>query len=700
LPEHQFKGRREDLRLVTGRGKYTTDNNVDRQAAACFLRADRAHARIVRVDTERARKSPGVLDVVTGADYFANGWKAPPVMAFFKGVGGSSLRVPYRGGLAHDRVRFVGEPVALVVAETEHQAQDAAELIDVEYEDVPVFVEAADALKPGAVSIHEDVPGNLAFDYEYGNKDNTEQGFAKAAHVVRVEVRAQRIAGNPMEPKSCLAKYDAATEQFELWAPTQGVGDLKTSLSQITGLPWEKFAIRSSDVGGAFGVRNEIYPEFLAVMLAAKRTGRPVKWIGTRSETISGDHHARAADLRGELAFDNDGNFLALRVEWLVNLGAFCSSAGPLINTVAAPTSSAASLYTIPAVHGKHLLVFTNTTPVTAYRGAGRPNVSYLWERLVEEAALKLGVDSVKLRRRNLLRKNAFPMKSATGSTYDSADPAPSGQGHETVFPALVAEVLGIPEDRIDLRYNDVAAPKLAGTGSFGSRSLISHGASLVAGAKEIVEKGKALAARELEVDPGDITFDKGEYRVAGTDRTVTMKTLMEKKWGEATHPLDTNITIDLATAFPSGAHIAEVEIDPDTGASSIVNYVAADDCGNIYNHKIVEGQLQGGLMQGIGQVFGEHIAYDPANGQLLSGTFMDYFMPRAENLSPLLMIDCGVPSPVNSLGAKGAGEAGATGAVPALANAVFDALKAVNVKHIEMPYSPARVWAAIHHEE
>lgn len=765
MPEHQFKGRREDLRLVTGRGKYTTDNNVDRQAAACFLRADRAHARIVRVDTERARKSPGVLDVVTGADYFANGWKAPPVMAFFKGVGGSSLRVPYRGGLAHDRVRFVGEPVAVVVAETEHQAQDAAELIDVDYEDLPVFVEAADALKPGAVPIHEDVPGNLAFDYEYGNKDNTEQGFAKAAHVVRVEVRAQRIAGNPMEPKSCIAKYDAATEQFELWAPTQGVGDLKTSLSQITGLPWEKFAIRSSDVGGAFGVRNEIYPEFLAVMLAAKRTGRPVKWIGTRSETISGDHHARAADLRGELAFDNDGNFLALRVEWLVNLGAFCSSAGPLINTVAAPTSSAASLYNIPAVHGKHRLVFTNTTPVTAYRGAGRPNVSYLWERLVEEAALKLGVDSVKLRRRNLLRKNAFPMKSATGSTYDSADPArlldtaleaadwkgfgkrqraskregklrgiglamfiepsggmgkeqsdlrvgpdgklsmfslagPSGQGHETVFPALVAEVLGIPEDRIDLRYNDVAAPKLAGTGSFGSRSLISHGASLVAGAKEIVEKGKALAARELEVDPGDITFDKGEYRVAGTDRTVTMKTLMEKKWGEATHPLDTNITIDLATAFPSGAHIAEVEIDPATGASSIVNYVAADDCGNIYNHKIVEGQLQGGLMQGIGQVFGEHIAYDPANGQLLSGTFMDYFMPRAENLSPLLMIDCGVPSPANSLGAKGAGEAGATGAVPALANAVFDALKAVNVKHIEMPYSPARVWAAIHHKE
>jgi carbon-monoxide dehydrogenase large subunit len=762
LPEHQFRGRREDLRLLTGRGKFTTDNNVDGQAAAHFLRADRAHARIVRVDTERARNLPGVVDIVTGVDIAATGWKTPPVLSFFKGVGGSSLRIPYRGGLAHDRVRFVGEPVAVVVAETEHQAQDAAELIEVEYQDLPIVVEAADGVAPGAALVHDDVPGNLALDYEYGNRESTEQGFAKAAHTVRVELRAQRISGNPMEPKSCLAQYDAANDQYELWAPTQGTGDLKTALSQITGLPWEKFLIRSTDVGGAFGVRNEIYPEFLAVMLAAKRTGRPVKWTGTRSETMSGDHHARAADLKGELAFDGEGKFLALRVEWLVNLGAFCSSAGPLINTVAAPTSSAASLYNIPAVFGKHRLVFTNTTPVTAYRGAGRPNVSYLWERLVEEAARKLGIDSVKLRRRNLLRKTMFPMKSATGSTYDSADPArlldtaleaadwkgfgkrqraskregklrgiglamfiepsggmgkeqsdlrvepdgklsmfslagPSGQGHETVFPAMVAEVLGLPEDRIDLRYNDVRAPKLAGTGSFGSRSLISHGASLVAGAREIVEKGKALAARELEADPGDIAFDRGEYRVAGTDRAVTMKILMEKKWGEAAHPLDTNITIDLATAFPSGAHIAEVEIDPDTGASWIVNYIAADDCGNIYNHKIVEGQLQGGLMQGIGQVFGEHVTYEPATGQLLSGTFMDYFMPKAENLSPLKLIDCGVPSPANSLGAKGAGEAGATGAVPALANAVMDALKAVNVRHLEMPYSPARVWGAIH---
>jgi carbon-monoxide dehydrogenase large subunit len=765
LAEHQFKGRREDLRLLTGRGRYTTDNNVAGQAAGHFLRADRAHARIVKIDTAAARKQPGVLDIVTGADIVATGWKSPPVMSFFKGVGGSSLRIPFRAGLAHDRVRFVGEPVALVVADTEHHAQDAAELIAIEYEDLPVIVEAADGIASGAVAIHDDAPGNLGLDYEYGDRASTEQGFANAKHVVRVELRAQRISGNPMEPKSCLASYDAAKEQFELWAPTQGTGDLKAALAQITGLGAEKFLIRSADVGGAFGVRNEIYPEFLAVMLAAKRTGRPVKWTGTRSETMSGDHHARAADLTGELALDEKGKFLALRVQWLVNLGAFCSGAGPLINTVAAPTSSAASLYNIPAVHGKHLLVFTNTTPTTAYRGAGRPNVSYLWERLVEEAALAVGMNSVKLRRRNLLRKDMFPRKSPTGSTYDSADPArlldtalqaaewdgfekrrkaakragklrgiglamflepsggmgkeqvelriepdgrvamfslagPSGQGHETVFPALVANVLGFPEDRIDLRVNDVTTPKFLGTGTFGSRSLICHGGALVAGAKEIVEKGRQLAARELEVDPADVTFDKGEYRVAGTDRVTNIRTLIEKKWGGATHPLDTNVTIDLATAFPSGAHIAEVEIDPDTGASSIVNYVAADDCGTVYSHKLVEGQLQGGLMQGIGQVFGEHIAYDSSNGQLLSGTFMDYFMPRAHHLSPLTLIDCGVPSPSNALGAKGAGEAGATGAVPALANAVLDALKAANVRRLEMPYSPDRIWAAIHRPE
>jgi len=762
VPEHQFHGRREDARLVTGHGRYTADVTVEGQAAAFFVRSDRAHAKIVKIDIDAARAMPGVVGVVIGADFAAAGWKGLPAMAFFKGVGGTSLHVPPRYGLAHERVRFVGEPVAIVVAETEHIAQDAAERIAVEYEDLPVLVEAKDASAAGAVRIHDDVPDNLALEYEYGNQQTAEQAMAGAAHKVRVAVRAQRISGNPMEPKSCVASYDAANDSFEVSVPTQGTSDLKNALALITGLPAERFRIDSADVGGGFGVRNEVYPEFLAVMMAAKKTGRAVKWTGTRGETLSGDHHARAADLSGELGLDRDGRFVALRVEWLVNLGAFCSNAGPLINTVAAPTSSAISLYNVTAIHGRHRLIFTNTTPVTAYRGAGRPNVAYLWERLVEDAAVALGIDSIELRRRNVLRKDMFPMRTPTNSNYDSGDPArllktallaadwkgfakrqreakrrgrlrgiglalflepsgglgkeqveirvesggrlvmysnagPSGQGHETVFPMLVADVLGIPADKIELRYNDVAAPKLAGTGSFGSRSLISHGAALQTAAKEIVEKGRKLAADEFEVAAGDVVFENGQYKVAGTDLAIGIQTLIERKWSEPTHPLDTNTTIDLASAFPSGAHVAEVEIDPDTGALEVVNYIAADDCGTIYNHKLVEGQLHGGLMQGLGQVVGEHIAYDPQNGQLLSGSFMDYFMPRADNLPPIALIDCGVVSPANPLGAKGAGEAGATGSVPALANAVLDALKPLNVRKLDMPYTPDRIWGAIH---
>ena len=667
LAEHQFRGRREDLRLLTGRGKYTTDHHASGQVAAHFLRADRAHAKILTVDTAEARKLPGVLDMLTGVDIVAMGWKTPPVLSFFKGVGGSSVRVPFRPGLANGRVRFVGEPVAVVIAATDHLAQDAAERIQIEYEDLPVVVEADNALAQAAPRVHEDFPDNLVFEYEYGDRASAEQAFAKAAHVVRVAVSAQRIAGNPMEPKSCLARYDAASDAFDLYIPTQGISDLKAALSQITGLGAEKFRIHSMDVGGGFGVRNEIYPEFLAVLLAAKRTGKAVRWTGTRSETISGDHHARAANLKGELALDDKGKFLGLRVEWLVNLGAYCSGAGALINTVAAPTSSATSLYKVPAFYGRHRLVFSNTTPVTAYRGAGRPNVAYLWERLVEEAAHTLGIDSVRLRRRNILAKTAFPMKTLTGHTYDSGDPArlldtalqaadwdgfkarrkaakkngklrglglamflepsgavgkeqieiriepdgklamysnagPMGQGLETVLPEVVAKVLGMPEDRIELRYNDVATPRLAGTGSFGSRSLISHGGALMNGAKEIVQKGRALAASEFEVSPDDVTFENGVYKVAGTDLSLSIRTLIEKKWDQPQHPLDTNLTLDTATAFPSGAHIAEVEIDSDTGAVRIVSYVAADDCGNIINHAIVEGQLHGGLMQGVGQ--------------------------------------------------------------------------------------------------
>ncbi len=761
MSTQDYKGRREDLRLVTGQGQYTADHHVPSQATGYFLRADRAHARILDIDVSAAADAPGVIGILTGAEVAASGFKSPRAINFFKGVGGSSLVEPSRPALAQDRVRFVGEPVVLVVAETELQAQDAAELISIDYEDIPVLVDARDAMADDAVLLHDDVLGNRAFEYAYGDRDATERAFQGAPHVIELTLNAERIAGNPMEPKSCLAQYVSADGSFDVYVPSQGTADLRLSLADISGIAREKLRVHSVDVGGAFGVRNEIYPEFLAVMLASRSFGRPVKWTGTRAETIASDHHGRAALMKGQLAVDNDGRFLGLRVEWLVNMGAYCSNAGALINTIAAPTSMATSLYQISAVHGLHHLIFTNTTPTTAYRGAARPNVAYMWERLIDEAAIATGIDRIELRRRNLLTKEQFPYRALTGALYDSADPVgmldcaideadwngfdtrkaqsqregklrgigcatflepsggagqeeirivvqpdgrlglfanagPSGQGHETVFPALVADVLGLSPDDIDLRYNDIASPRLAGTGSYGSRSLISHGSALSRGAHEFLRKAQELAASELEVQAGDLTFEHGVFRVAGTDLSIELQTIITKSAGAADHPLDTQLAVDTATTFPSGAHIAEVEIDPDTGEVSILRYVAVDDCGTVYSHVLVEGQLQGGLMQGIGQVLGEQIVYDRETGQLLSGTFMDYFMPRAGLLPEISLVDRPVVSPLNVLGAKGAGEAGATGSVPAIANAVLHALASRGIRHVELPLTPARIWHAI----
>ena len=756
-----FKGRREDLRLVTGRGRFTADWSLPGELHGCFLRSDRAHAEITALDASQALSSPGVRAVLTGDDLVRAGIKNPRPLAHFKGKDGTSLKVPHRHALAHGRVRFVGEPVALVVADSETAAQDAAERIVVSYRDLPAVIDAADALAAGAPQLHADVPGNLAVDYEYGNRAATEAAFASAHRVVRVTVEAQRIAGNPMEPKSCLAACDPATGICDLYLPTQGAADVRKEFAYITDGELERLRVHSQDVGGAFGVRNEIYPEFTALLMAAKLTGRPVKWTGTRAETILGDHHARAIALTGEVALDAEGTFLAMRVEWLVNLGAYCSNAGPFISTGASPTSMAVNTYKTPAFYGLNRLVFTNTTPTTAYRGAGRPSVSYLVERLVDEAARVTGIDRIKLRLRNLLPKKAFPYKTPTGFTYDSGDPpgllrqaldvadwrgferrrrearrrgklrgigcatfiepsggggqeevalrfdasgalqlyalaGPSGQGHETVFPDLVAEILGMAPTDVTLRYNDPEAPALAGMGSFGSRSLISHGSALSAGAHELRRKGMELAAKELEVAAGDLVFERGRYRVPGTDLSIGVQELARKHAGDASHPLDTVAKINTAGAFPSGAHIAEVEVDPDTGAIELISYVAVDDCGRVINHTLVEGQLHGGVMQGIGQILGEHCVYDRDTGQFMTGTFMDYYMPRADALPALTLQHRPVPSPSNPLGAKGAGEAGTTGAVPCLTSAVMDALAPLGIRALDTPYTPFRVWSAI----
>jgi aerobic carbon-monoxide dehydrogenase large subunit len=744
-----FKGRREDDRLLTGQGRYTADWSFDGQVYGHFLRSDRAHALIKSVNIEAARSSPGVKAVFTGED--VKHFKTPPPMVKYP------IKVPHREVLARERVHYVGQEIALVVAASQAAAQDAAEKIEIEFEELPAVVDAAAALEAGAPQLHADVPGNLAATYEYGDEKAAAGAFGGAAHVVRLRLDSTRVCGTPMEPKACVATYDAASGSYDVYASSQGLSMMMPNFVAITGVPAERIRLHARDVGGGFGIRSQAYPEYVALMHAAKTLGRPVKWVGSRFETIVSDHHGRAIDLTGELALDRDGRFLGLRVHWLCNMGAYLSQAGPIINAVN-PSTHAINAYRIPALFGRHQLVLTNTTSITAYRGAGRPGVSYLVERLVDEAARKLGIDRVELRRRNLIPKDAFPYKTPVGSTYDSGDPpgqleraaddsdwagfehrrkeamargklrgigfamfiepcgggatpqeqaaikfgesgnaelhvlsGSSGQGHETVFPHIVAEVLGMPEEAITLRASDPGGPALMGGGTVGSRSLMSHGGALFATAQEVVKKGLNLASRELEASAQDIEFANGRYRIKGTDRTISF-TEIARRYKSA---LDAQGGIPTPVAFPGGAHVCEVEVDPDTGAIEIASYVAVDDCGRVLNHTLVEGQFHGGIVQGIGQVLAEHCVYD-AGGQLLTGTFMDYAMPRSDMLKDLRLYDHSVPSPTNPLGVKGAGEAGTTGAIPALANAVIDALRPVGIHHLDFPYSPARVWQAL----
>lgn len=755
----EFKGRREDLRLVTGQGKYTSDWNLPGQLYGYFLRSDRAHAELVSIDANAARSSPGVVAVLTGADTAKAGFKSTPQIARFPGRGGMLIKVPHRDGLANGRVRFVGQEIALVVANTALAAQDAAEKIEVEYRELPVVVDAEAALRAGAEQLYPEIPGNLSFDYEYGDESKTNEAFAQAAHVTRVALDSQRMVGNPMEPKACLAAYDAKADKYDLYVSSQGLSLMRGSASGITGIPAEKIMVRAQDVGGGFGIRSDAYAEYCVAMLASKTIGKPVKWTSTRSETFLSDYHGRAAKLVGELALDRDGRFLAIRINWFVNAGAYLSTPGALINTLP-PGLHAINLYRIPVMYGRHRLALTNTTPTTAYRGAGRPNVCYLAERLVEEAAREMKIDRVELRRRNLIPKDAFPYQTPhPHSKYDSGDPpglleealkqgewsgfesrraeakkrgklrgigcamfvepagagaapkeeamikfgesgnallyvlaGPSGQGHETVYPEIVGETLGMDPEKITLRASDPDGPPLVGEGTIGSRSMMAHGGALLVAAREVVRKGAELAAKDLEVAPTDLEFAKGRYRVKGTDLSIGFEDLA-KKHGSA---LDAGGEIPLPRSYPSGAHVVEVEIDAETGVLDIERYTAVDDCGRVINHVLLEGQLHGGIAQGLGQALGEHAVYDETSGQLLTGTFMDYPMPRADEMPDIRLHDRSIPSPGNPLGAKGAGEAGTTGAVPAVANAVIDALRSLGIHTLDFPYTPDRLWHAI----
>lgn len=753
------QGRLEDERMLKGAGRYVSDWTLPGEARGCFVRSDRPHAEIGGIDAKAALAMPGVLAVITGAELAQAGLKPIPAAAPFKWSDGSEQRQALRLSLAHGKVRHVGEPVALVVAQTAAQAQDAAESIVVDYKDLPAAVTAEEALAKGAPQLHEVAPGNLALDFTGGDEAATKAAFEKAARVVKLKAYHTRVVGNPMEPRAAMGSYDPKTETYFLHATTQGVGPMRAQCSAVLGVPPEKVRVVAEEVGGGFGVRFNAYPEYGALLYAAKKLGRPVKWVGTRSEVFLGDEQARDIVHVAEMALDKDGRILGMRFDYLANLGAYIAFTGAVVNTIGM-VNVICGVYDVQAIHVRGRLVLTNTVPTAAYRGAGRPVASYALERLVDQAAHELKMDPAEFRRRNMIPKSKMPYKQVSGFEYDCGDfpgvleqakkeadwdgfdkrraeskkrgklrgrgistyiemTAPGGfapydqvvvswdkdggvtlrtashnhgQGHETVFAQITARVLGIPMHKIRLKTSEPDT-NLVANPTGGSRTAHGLGSAVLLAAREIVDKGMDLAADELEAAKPDLEFKEGEYRIKGTDRKIAITALAQKHPGKL--DLDFKERPKVPGTFPNGCHIAEVEIEPETGEVEIVSYLACDDAGNLLNEQLVHGQMHGGITQGAGHIFGEQAIYDDS-GQLLTGSFMDYAMPRPGLVGGLRVTEHPVPTATNPLGAKGVGEAGVTGSMPCLMNAVMDALRQEGVTHFDMPASPLRVWRAI----
>ena len=769
--------RKEDARFLTGAGQFTDDVTMARQAQAFFLRSPHAHARIRGIDTAKAKQAPGVVAIYTGADL--EGVNGLPCGWLITSVDGTPMKEPPHHVLAKGKVRHVGDQVALVVAETLHQAKDAAELIDIDYEVLPAVVNVVDALKPGAPQIHDEAPGNKCYTWALGDKAAVDAAFAKAAHVTKLDIVNNRLVPNAIEPRAAVASYQRAEDAYTLYVTSQNPHVERLLMTAfVLGLPEHKVRVIAPDVGGGFGSKIYLYAEETAMVWASKRVGRPIKWVAERSESFLSDAHGRDHVTRAELALDKDGKFLALRVHTIAAMGAYLSTFASCIPTILYATLLAGQ-YTTPAIFCEVTAAFTNTAPVDAYRGAGRPEATYVVERIVHQAAAELGIPQDELRRRNFIR--TFPYQTPVALLYDTggydacldeamkmADVkgyaarkaeaskrgklrglgyasyieacgiAPSniagalgaraglfeagevrvhptgsvtvftgshshGQGHETTFAQVVATRLGIPVENVDVVHGDTGRV-LFGMGTYGSRSLAVGGTAIVKALDKIVAKGKKIAAHLLEAAETDIEFKDGKFTVAGTDRSKTFGEIALTAYVPHNYPLDklepglnetafydpTNFT------FPAGTHICEVEIDPDTGVTKIVNFSACDDFGNIINPMIVEGQVHGGLCQGIGQALLEQCVYDKDSGQLLTGSLMDYALPRADDVPSFKVATKVTPCTHNPLGAKGCGEAGAIGAPAALMNAVLDALAPTGVKHFDMPASPHRVWQAI----
>jgi len=757
--------RNEDPRLLRGEGCYTGDIGLPSQAYGYVLRSPHAHGIIRNLDVSGARAMAGVLAVYTFADLESAGYKPFPCGNLIKNHDGTDHESPARHALAGGKVKYAGEGIAFVVAETLEAARDAAEAIAFDVDPLPALLDPEAALQAGSPLIHDDA-GNVCLDWRFGDLDAVEAAFAKAAHVTRLRIPINRVVVAAMEPRAAVGAYDAATDRLTLHVASQGVWGMRQTLAKaVLGIEVDRLHVLSHDIGGSFGMKSQQYPENLLVLHGARDLGRPVKWVDDRSGSFLSDFQGRDMIADGALALNADGDFMAMRIDVIGNLGAYATPFGPYMPSANIPTN-AASAYRTPRIAATCRCVFTNTVPIAPYRGAGRPEGNYIMERLVDAAARETGRDPVALRRRNLIPPEAMPFKAASEREYDSGDfPAilaealekadgpgyearraasqargalrgrgitcylevtagvgkemggirfradgrvtivtgslDQGQGHATAFAQVVAGALGIPADRIDLIQGD-SDELLFGGGTGGSKSIMGSGVALLAASEGVIEKGKPWAAHLLEAAVQDMEFSGGAFRVAGTDRSVSVQELAAQIAATVDKPAGLPDSLDHETvaetppsSFPNGCHICEVEIDPETGSVRIDRYVAVNDFGNLVNPMLVEGQTHGGIVQGIGQALMETAVYD-MDGQLLSGSFTDYALPRADDLPGFEIHHHPVPAKTNALGVKGCGEAGTSGAIPTVVNAILDALAPLGVTDIPMPARPEAVWQAI----
>ncbi len=755
----------EDPRLLKGDGRYTDDITPANTLYAVVLRSPHAAARIASLDIDAAKAVPGVAAIYTIADLKADKIGTLPCAVALQNRDGSTQALPPRPVLADGIVHHVGDPVAFIVAETVQAGRDAAELIDVQYDVLPSATDLASATDPGQPLVWDNVPNNICFDWEIGNKAEADALFAQAARTATIQVVNNRVVVSSMEARVALAEYEPASGRWTLHSNTQGGWLVKNLMAPVLGASPDHFRVITPDVGGGFGMKLFLYPEHVLTCYAARKLGRPVKWASERSEAFLSDTQGRDNITTGEIAVDADGKFLALRTRNFANMGAYLSNFGPFIPTLAG-TGVLASVYGFRAVYANVIGVFTNTVPVDAYRGAGRPEANYLVERLIDAAARELGIDRVELRRRNMVPPSAMPHTTPVGKIYDSGDfvrvldaaltkmdwqgferrrreaelrgkrrglglsyyleatggdpteraeirfaddgfvdiyvgTQSTGQGHETAYVMLTADRLGIDGDKIRIRQGDTDTIPVGG-GTGGARSLYSEGQAIYAAAASVIEKGRKAASEALEAAPADIVFEDGRFSIVGTDRAMDIIALAatQRRKAQAGENVTTLDAAEIAKidahTFPNGCHMAEVEVDPDTGHVQVIRYTVCDDVGKAVNPLIVRGQVHGGVAQGFGQAVLERTAYDPQSGQLLSGSFMDYALPRAADLPDIEVEFIEVPCATNPLGVKGAGEAGAVGSPPALMNAVVDALSPAGVTHLDMPATSESVWRAM----